>query len=82
MEYKKITHSQIKKEKRKKEGMKNRQDKQKTKRTMVDLKPNTLMITLNINGINILIRSQRLSYWIFFKAISNCMLSKEMYFIS
>lgn len=67
MEYKKITHSLIKEEKRKKEGMKNRQDKQKTKRTMVDLKPNTLMITLNINGINILIRSHRLSYWIFFK---------------
>lgn len=50
MEDKKYSISN-KEEEEKKKGMKNRQHKYKTKRTIVNLKTNTLMITLNITEI-------------------------------
>lgn len=46
-----------------KERKKNRWDKQKTNSNMTDIHLTVSKITLKVNGLNTLIKKQRLSYW-------------------
>ena len=57
-------HSSYPYEGKKTKETKNRKNKQKTKDKIADLSPNTLVITLSINGLNMAIRRQRLAGWI------------------
>lgn len=59
MEYRKHSNNPKNSQKRKKYGMKNRGNKQKTNNKMVVVSPNLSINTLNINGLNIPNKSQR-----------------------